>query len=168
MGRKARADITKISTENSETPYGIGNDGPIVKPSTAYASSKLPMVIDEDWYGYIGYHGDMSYSWDNCDPIMDIVDAFVGDYHGTPIKGVSYTNGQWDVNDMRKRGSVAMYDGHVELVRDWLPRKGDNNDTGGRQFPFPAPQEVIDVYFQMIGQFFYSQQGKTTVDLFGG
>ncbi len=167
LGRRARINMDDIGTGESETPYGVGFDGPIVKQSMAYASSKLPMVIDEDWYGYVGYHGDMDYTWDACDPIMDIVDSFIGDYHGTEILGIAAVADApdgWDLENRRKRGSVAMYDGHVELVRDAMPRKG-SGDRDGRAFPNFLLEKVWNTYLDMIGQFFYAQQGQVTQEL---
>ncbi len=174
LGRKATADVDNISSGDGPQPYGIGFNGRIVKPSAAYASSQLPMVIDEDWFGYISYHGTMSFSWDETDPVMDIVDSYIGAYHGAEKRGVGYINGEWlPPNEngpwhMRKSGSVAMYDGHVELIRDWMPRGGDPGDRGGRQFPNPVNPDVFNAYMDMIGQFFYSQQGLTTQDIFAG
>jgi prepilin-type N-terminal cleavage/methylation domain-containing protein/prepilin-type processing-associated H-X9-DG protein len=169
LGRKARGDTTKISDGNSRTPYGIGFDGPIVKASQAYAPSKLPMVLDEDWYAYIGYHGTMNYDWDNCDPIMDVVDSFIGAYHGTPVPGVASVNDVWvpDPNhapDMRKSGNVAMYDGHVEMIRDWMPRVG-SGDRGGRAMP-TFMTSSWDKYLEMLGMFTYAQQGIGIFQLF--
>jgi prepilin-type N-terminal cleavage/methylation domain-containing protein len=169
FGRKARGDTGAISNGSCRTPYGIGFDGPIIKASQAYAPSKLLMVLDEDWYAYIGYHGTMDYDWDMCDPIMDIIDSFVGAYHGTPIQGVASINDVWvpdatHAPDMRKSGSVVTYDGHVEVMRDWMPRVG-SGDRGGRAFPTPFTSSW-DKYLEMLGLFTYSQQGIGAYDLF--
>lgn len=167
LGRQVRIDVDSISDGSGNTPYGIGSDGPIIKPSMAYSTSKLPMVVDEDWYGYIGYHGTMAFSWDQCDPIMDIVDAFIGAYHGAQTAGVACEEGVWDEQAPRKSGSVAMYDGHVELIRDWMPHVG-SGDRGGRAFPNPFFEKVWDTYRDMIGQFFYAQRGIASQEIFGG
>jgi len=159
LGRKATFDPNHLmDTSIATMPYGFGYEGPIVKPGTAYAPSQLPIVMDEDWYAYIGYHGAMSFSWDHCDPIMDLVDSFIGDYHGSAIIGVGHIDGQWTNKYTRKRGSVAMYDCHVELVRDWLAQIGPG-DRGGRAIPNPLAPGVLDANRDMLGLFCYSQQG---------
>jgi len=167
LGRQFRIDLDKLNDGSGGAPYGIGSDGPIIKPSMAYATSKLPMVVDEDWYGYIGYHGTMDFSWDKCDPVMDIVDAFVGGYHGAGKVGVTCKDDTWDEQDRRKSGSVAMYDGHVELIRDWMPHIGPGA-RGGRAFPNPFLTKVWDTYQDMIGQFFYAQRGIPSQRIFEG
>ena len=170
LGRKAEADM---ANKEPWSMYYIGFPGPIIKPSMAYAPSKLTMVMDEDWYGYIGYHGGMAYDWDQTDPIMDIVDAYIGAYHGSQVPGLLHNDfdggppaGLWDKDVPRKSGSVAMYDGHVELIRDWMPNV-ENEARGGRAFPDFLNADVMAVYWDMLGQFFYAQQGKVTQDIFG-
>jgi prepilin-type N-terminal cleavage/methylation domain-containing protein/prepilin-type processing-associated H-X9-DG protein len=164
LGRKARGDAGQISNGSGPTPYGIGFDGPIVKASRAYAPSKLILAVDEDWYGYIGYHGTMDYDWDACDPIWDIVDSFIGAYHGTGIRGVASINDHWVNDDPRKRGNVAMYDGHVDLIRDWMPRQG-SGDRGGRAMPAPFTYSW-DMYLEMLGTVTYAQQGLEPLQIF--
>ena len=163
LGRRGYLDPDQITNPDCLTPYGIGTYGPIVKPSQAYATSKLPIALDEDWRGYIGFHGTMQFSWCGCDPIMDLVDQYVGDYHSVPVDGVLY-NGEW-VWAGRKSGNVAMYDGHVELVRDWFPTT--HFGTGGRPIPdfFGLGGKVIAAYIEMLGQFSYAQQGQATFPL---
>jgi len=165
LGRMARLNLDDISTQDSVTPYGIGYNGPICRMSMPYAASKLPIVVDEDWFAYIGYYGTMSFSWDQCDPVMDIADSFIGAYHGTAVRGACFLGTRWATDDMRKSGSVAMYDGHVELIRDWLPRRG-SGDRGGRELPIDP--DISPIYMDMIGQFFYAQAGRATVDIFSG
>ncbi|MBN1343987.1 MAG: prepilin-type N-terminal cleavage/methylation domain-containing protein [Phycisphaerae bacterium] len=162
-GRKGRVDFDEKDNGNCRTPYAIGFDGPIVKPSTVYASSRLPLVVDEDWFGYVAYPGDMGFSWDKTDPIMDIVDSYIGPYHGAPIEGVVYDKNEWDWRG-RKPGSVAAYDGHVELVRDAFP--AEDGRSGGRPIPVfyhPVLQtKILEAYLEMLDTLFYAQQGKPT------
>jgi prepilin-type N-terminal cleavage/methylation domain-containing protein/prepilin-type processing-associated H-X9-DG protein len=166
LGRKGRIDIGSVGSGSGPTPWGIGFDGPIVKPSSAYASSKLWMVMDEDWYAFASYPGDLDYSWCGCDPIMDFVDCFIGSYHGSDVDGVGHIDGAWQ-EYARKRGNIAMYDGHVELERDPLPQIGPG-DRGGRAVPVPfvVQNRVWETYWDLLGRAFYAQQGKVTEDLF--
>lgn len=163
LGRKGTINVDDIGTSDGPTPYGIGFNGPIVKPSMAYAPSKLSLVVDEDWLGYVGYPVPYPVSWSGCDPIMDIVDSYIGPYHGQPVLGAVYDDG-WEVEKGRKRGSVAMYDGHVELVRDGLPAV--NGGSSGRPMPSLVIPEVLKAYMDMVGEVFYAQQGMPFSDIF--
>ncbi len=161
LGRKATYSKSDFENSNSSglTPFGFGFNGPILKTSQPYAPAQCPLVLDEDWRGYAGLHGDMDFSWCGCDPIMDVVDQFIGAYHGSKVQGVGY-DGEWKLQYGRERGNVAMYDGHVELMRDWFPR--EDLGLGGRPNPvsvlFTMPQ-VLDAFLHMAGTFAYSQQG---------
>jgi prepilin-type N-terminal cleavage/methylation domain-containing protein len=159
LGRKARFDADHLGdTSDPLIPYGFAYDGPIMKPSMVFSTSRLPMVVDEAWDGYIGEYGTNDYTWDHCDPIMDIVDSFVGEYHSPAMPGVANVNDQWQLQYQRKRGSLAMYDGHVEFQRDWLPRVGGDNKGGGRPLIVPIT-EVVNAMKEMLGVVFHAQRG---------
>ncbi len=160
LGRRVRFSAANLpNTSDPNMPYGFAYDGPIMKPSMVYASAQVPIVVDEAWDGYIGLHGTNNYTWDHCDPIMDIVDSFIGEYHAPTVLGVANVNEQWDFRYPRKRGTLAMYDGHIELIRDWYPRVGGGNAGGGRPMIVPLP-EVMDAVRIMLGILFYSQRGE--------
>ncbi len=163
LGRKVQFDAAHLmDTSLPARPYGFGYDGPIMKPSSVYASSQVPLVVDEASDGYVADYGTSNFTWDHCDPIMDLVDSFVGDYHGSPILGVANVNDVWQTNYPRKSGSLAMYDGHVELVRDWYPRVGGNNVGGGRPLIDFFTPSVRAAAKQMLDILFYSQRGEPT------
>jgi prepilin-type N-terminal cleavage/methylation domain-containing protein len=160
LGRRVRFDANHVlDTSDPNLPYGFGYDGPIMKPSMVFNTSQTPLVVDEAWNGYIGQHGTNNYTWDQCDPIMDIIDSFIGEYHGSPVPGVALVNDAWDLQYRRKSGSLCMYDGHVELQRDFFPRVGGNNEGGGRPAMNFMLDDVMAAVKRLLGIMFYSQQG---------
>ncbi len=98
--------------------------GPILKPSTVYAPSSLPMFEDEWWDRHVagtwGNAGNVeTKSWLVCDPVFDIIDE-LGQYHGAKSAG-KFGTGPY--NPPIQSGSLAYYDGHVNLRRDPGPSR---------------------------------------------
>jgi prepilin-type N-terminal cleavage/methylation domain-containing protein/prepilin-type processing-associated H-X9-DG protein len=112
---------------------GFGSDtkhlepGPILKASTIHAPGSLFMLLDEQWDFHVAgnYNGSPTEGivnlnngsfWMGTDPVHAFLADCIGDYHGTATKEVPY-------NFIRpsKKGNLAYYDGHVDMLRDPIP-----------------------------------------------
>ncbi len=98
--------------------------------SQVHASSEAVLLIDEAWYAHVGRGrpaGEGQYR--GADPVWDITSS-VGVYHGAPVPGEAIF--EYNPPDFREdfpvqRGSIAAYDGHVELLRDPCPLLDSNS-----------------------------------------
>ncbi|MBN1346097.1 MAG: prepilin-type N-terminal cleavage/methylation domain-containing protein [Phycisphaerae bacterium] len=102
--------------------------GPIFKLSTIHAPASMFMLMDEQWDFHVAgnYNGDAplggvihlhdQWLWMGADPIHALIGDMIGSYHGVEGKDVDI-----DLILPAKKGNIAYYDGHVELVRDPLP-----------------------------------------------
>jgi len=111
----------------------LGVMGKILPVSSIYAPSELEMVADESWKYHVGvcngeYPRDGG-AWMQSDPVWYGAQSEIGRYHGQPMMGwiapfPEDNDPDLPVADARgavKRGNVGYYDGHVSLVRDFLP-----------------------------------------------
>jgi prepilin-type N-terminal cleavage/methylation domain-containing protein len=109
----------------------------LLKTSSVYAPAQLGMMFDEAWDAYVGWTfddaGNPVQCWGGHDPMLDLFNSCVGQYHGAGIPGWACFPGDPHppqgaitgyniVSNYRcKTGSVGYYDSHVELSRDPLP-----------------------------------------------
>lgn len=134
--------------------FRIGDTaGAILRPSSTYAPSALPVLIDESW----AYHvaggwgsGSANESWLCADPVFDIISE-MGQYHGTPALP---TFGADQDNPAIQSASIAYYDGHAGLRRDPVPRL-PTDDAGGRRVTFWA----IQAYAVLFDELAFAQIG---------
>jgi hypothetical protein len=131
----------------------------IIKISAMYSTATMPMMIDESWSNYVAWPEPYGYTWAAHDPIADLLDSCMGQYHGAPIQGYVWrpntAPGDHIVEEAVKMASVGYYDAHVELVRDPVPNLEHN---GGRAPLNPFAGYGRD-YLRWIGAMLYAQQG---------
>jgi prepilin-type N-terminal cleavage/methylation domain-containing protein len=109
--------------------YGgfAGGFGEILRLSQVYAPAKLQMVVDESWQFHVAapdfFQGRLGGGWECSDPIYYYGQSEVGQYHGATVTGLVSPPfaGEPQQPKLIKRGQIAYYDGHVELVRDFMP-----------------------------------------------
>jgi len=123
-----------LTSEQSEN--WCGQAGPIMSLSQIHASAKLRMFLDEQWnrhcaapedqFEEVGQPGTMLNTiiheqWYAADCLFGTWGSEIGQYHGTKgfakILPASALEPKLEV----KAGSIACYDGHVELERDPMP-----------------------------------------------
>jgi len=106
-------------------------DGPIMKPSMVHAPSQIAMVLDEQWNRHVataGFYGNNGAPY-NCTDYGFYAENIMGIYHGTPVSANLRHRTEDYVLDMDpglapflwKKGGVAYYDGHADLMRDPWP-----------------------------------------------
>jgi len=144
----------------------------ILKMSSVFSSSSLPLLFDESWSCYVGMAVDKNWVWGGHDPMLDLWNSCLGQYHGAAIRGwawydddpaaASYTNNVMP-NVPLKSASVSYYDGHVNVVRDPVPNV--THTSGGRP---PTALGLLGgslpydpTYGDWIENMLYAQQGKT-------
>jgi len=131
--------------------FGLGDTaGQILKPSTVYAPSALPMMLDEQWNRHVaGGWGNGTNAWLCCDPVFDIINE-IGQYHGAKVK-TQY--GTAEENPPIQSGCLGYYDGHAGLKADPAPSK--SNQEGAR----PVTLWSILAYKDMFEELAYAQIG---------
>jgi prepilin-type N-terminal cleavage/methylation domain-containing protein len=130
--------------------FGLGDTaGPILKPSTVFAPSALPMLLDEQWDRHVAgaWGNGTSNAWLCCDPVFDIIDE-MGQYHGAKTL-VPY--GTSSENPPVQSACLGYYDGHVSLRRDPVP----SNREGARQVTLWS----LDAYKALFEELAFAQQG---------
>ncbi len=148
-GRKFRAANSEPGVIN-RGGFGLGDTaGPILKPSTVYAPSGLPMMIDEQWDRHCAgaWGNGTSGAWLCCDPVFDIIDE-MGQYHDPKVRA---KYGTTDENPIVSSASLAFYDGHVTLRRDPVPSKKE----GVRSTDMWTWEAYKDMFFELA----YAQLG---------
>ncbi len=136
-----------------------GGFGPILKLSQVHAPAKLQMVVDEHWQFHVAdvrfFQGRLEGGWECSDPIYYYGQSEIGQYHGAPIEGyvsTPFAGEPAPPEDGRvKRGSVAFYDGHVELQRDFMPGRNLAAAFLGGGLP------IEDLYDFVFGEVFYQR-----------
>ena len=149
------------SEPDVEIRYSIGDidigdlAGPILKPSQVFAPSALPIMLDEKWDRHVagGWANGADWAWIVCDPVFDGIDE-IGQYHGSKVRSL-YSDP--NVNPPVQSGSLAFYDGHVELRRDPMP----SADPGERQVEIWQ----IEEYFNYFETLVYAIFGSTVQDM---
>ncbi len=137
------------------TKYIFGDmAGPIMRPSMVHSTSRLAMFLDEQWNRHIAgaWANDNPEAWNVCDPVFDAVDE-IGQYHDPKARGRLLPP---CILPPVKQGSLAYYDGHVELCRD--PGPSESEDTRD------ANVTVLE-YFATFYELAYAQQGRPLEDL---
>jgi len=139
--------------------YGgfAGGFGNIVKLSQVYSPSSLQMAADESWQFHVAepqyYQGRMGGGWECSDPIYYYGQSEIGQYHGQPVVG--FTSPPFPDEpaqpDAVKRGNVAYYDGHVALVRDFMPGR---NLLGAMM---DGTATLDDIFAFVFGEIFYQR-----------
>jgi len=133
--------------------------GRILKMSSVYSPAALFMLLDEEWDYHVAsnYNGqpdgaiELSGFWMGTESIHGIIGDCIGGYHGVAGKAA-----QLDVILAGKRGSIAFYDGHVDIVQDPLPyRYVDLADLGD----WPSLIEEADKILGFILTQVYAQRG---------
>jgi len=131
MGRKPLSG--GIPGDGLEDPDDL-EPGPILKISNIYATGSMFMLLDEQWDFHVAgnYNGDPPQGiielegndfWMGADSIHMLIADCIGDYHGTTGKDVPI-----GLILPAKKGNIAYYDGHVQLMRDPLPQRVLNAD----------------------------------------
>ena len=147
----------RITLDFGGTTFNIGDQaGPILKPSSVYAPAALPMLQDEHWNRHIAgaWANGNDEAWIVCDPVFDALDE-LGQYHGSPVNAKMLSPA---INPPIKRGSLAYYDGHVNLRRDPAPSALEN----AREQDFRLVE-----YFELFRELAYAQLGTTIEALVG-
>ncbi len=162
LGRKAYAPAAFPQDPPSGEPLMAG---PVMKPSNIHSPGKLWMLFDEQWDFHcaapaetLGGHcgeglpaGELYNFWMVIDPIQSIAGDMLGSYHGPEGKALPF-----DAISTSMSGSLAMYDGHVELYRDPLPfRAADMSAADVWQAIEPALTTMGDLLIEQI----FSQRG---------
>ncbi len=147
------------ATEQGNEMFGC--PGHIMRLSQVHAPAKLSMLIDEHWQWNVA--GDPNIVLSDSHPAagngatggwmgQDVIWYFMGDeigqYHGAAMPGLPNVR-QPDGSRARlqvQQGSIAFYDGHVEIQRDFFP---------GRQLGFLDFSEMI----KFVREVFYAQRG---------
>jgi prepilin-type processing-associated H-X9-DG protein len=136
----------------------------VLKVSDPYNPGALPMMVDEAWDCYVAWAEDYGWVWGGHDPICELLDSCMGQYHGATIPGwarFAVTEPEGSVNGAingvpLKQANVSFYDGHVGLMRDPLP----NVEHEGGRPPMGYGLLPYDVeYLRWIGHMLYAQQG---------
>ncbi len=146
--------------------------GPIVKTSSVYAPAAMIMLLDEEWQFHVGGNfNDPGFAdllggyWMGAETIHGIIGDCIGSYHGTKGREI-YIDANPGLILENKKGSIAYYDGHVDLVRDpwWLRTLTDASI--GDLTALLADEDVIKVG-DLILQQVYAQRGIpfTSADL---
>ena len=145
----------RIELTLGSVTYKFGDlAGPILKPSAVFATSSLPMFVDEQWNRHVAgaWGNNQGDAWIVCDPVFDALDE-LGQYHGAPIAGKTLPP---SLLPPIKQGSLGYYDGHVDLRRD--PSPSDMEDQR------PVDLTLVE-YFNMFRELAYAQLGKALEDL---
>jgi len=142
-----------------------------LKLSSPYNSARLPMMFDEAWDCYVGWAEGYGWVWGGHDPVLDLWNSCVGQYHGAgklgwvwkPERGAPPHVNDVEPNVPAKSGSVGYYDGHVGLDRDPIPNL---DHYGGRPPTMLGFGGVLgfpydEAYAYWIEDMIYAQQGKT-------
>jgi type II secretory pathway pseudopilin PulG len=141
--------------------YSLGDQGGrIIKISTAFSGSALPMMNDEQWDRHIAgnWANPQEGAWIVCDPVFDMLNE-IGQYHG--MKTANKYNIDAAKNPPIQCGSLAYYDGHVDTRRDPAPQT-DPTKPGERPTDYLA---FWPAYYDMIEELAYAQLGKTLEDV---
>jgi prepilin-type N-terminal cleavage/methylation domain-containing protein len=153
LGRKFNvSDLANIRAEE------------ILKLSQVYNSSQLPMMFDEAWNCYVGWPYEKGWVWGGHDPMMDLLNSCIGQYHGAPVRGWAWypdSSPVGSINDalsdvLCQQGSVGYYDGHVGLLRDPIPNV---EHSGGRADIAGGLSTYTNMYINWVAEFLYAQQG---------
>ncbi len=144
-----------------------GNVKHILKVSQVYNPAEVAMVLDEQWNrhvacaGLVAEWGDND-SWYNCTDYGFYPDNVVAMSHGTPTTGLR-PDLDYDDEDpyhfryydpfLWKRGGVAYYDGHAELMRDPWPTFSLGNNPAGGPFRMDYGQRRAFHEYQAIVEF---------------
>ncbi len=156
-GSEPDVDV-RISVTLGSTTYELGDlSGPILKPSGVFAPAAMPMFEDEQWNRHIagGWGNGQTDAWVVFDPVFDALDE-LGQYHGSKIpvrEGLLRS-----IIPEIQQGSLAFYDGHVDMRRDPCPSKDD--------WQRPAGLEMLE-YFSLFQELAYAQQGLPLQALLG-
>ncbi len=129
--------------------------GPIMKPSMVYSTSRLAMFGDEQWNRHVAgaWANGSPEAWIVCDPVFDAIDE-IGQYHDPKAPGKTLPP---SLLEPIRQGSLAYYDGHVELCRD--PNPSDSERTRA------VMGWGVFEYFATFYELAYAQQGKPLEDL---
>jgi len=133
--------------------------GAILKPSMVYATSRLPILNDEQWNRHVAgaWFNGSEVAWIVCDPVFDFIDE-IGQYHGSPRQTPFPASAP--ENPPVRLGSVSYFDGHVGLRRDPAPSTvEDARSTNYLLF--------IALYREMFEEVVYAQLGKTLAEVLG-
>jgi hypothetical protein len=134
-----------------------GGMGAIVKVSQVYSPASLQLIADESWQFHVAepefFQGRMEGMWECSDPIYWFGQSEIGQYHGQPVMGLVSPPfaDEPEPSEAVKRGNIAHYDGHVDLVRDFMP---------GRNFlsALISDASLLDPIANFIlGQIFYQR-----------
>ncbi|MBN1346091.1 MAG: prepilin-type N-terminal cleavage/methylation domain-containing protein [Phycisphaerae bacterium] len=158
MGRRVLSQFVGDDTTSQLAP------GPIVKLSAVYSPAAMFMVLDEQWDFHVAgnygggptegiFAGDFSGYWMGADSIHGVVGDCIGDYHGVKKKVV-----ELDMMRASKRGNIAHYDGHVELVQDPMPGRVVNINLSELTSLLGEAEKVLGIILQQI----YAQRGLNT------
>lgn len=117
-----------------------GVDGRIMRLENIHSPAELPIILDEQWNRHVGTaglvgHHDSAYNGADYGFFKDNIIAIA---HGAPVTSRFHDHdySQFDGFDplLWKRGGVACYDGHAELMRDPWPTFASGNN--GRRGPW--------------------------------
>jgi len=140
---------------DGSTPFFGDFRGPTMRLGAIFSPSSLIMLIDEQWNRHVAgdytYNSDPGEDWPmRADCVFFMYDE-IGQYHGQPVKE------QPDYSGLYKRGSLAYFDGHVELHRDPQPTSAAN--PHGRPinpFNLADARPFLTYLFNQL----YAQQGR--------
>jgi len=135
-----------------------------LKISAVHSPGQLPMVGDESWNCYVAWpNAQAKWVWGGHDPMLDLLNSCLGQYHGSPIKGWGWRPPKQPTDDeMCKSASVAFYDGHAEVMRDPVPNLAKH--TGGRPDFEGGVFTYTPVYLRWLNNFLFAQQGKVWME----
>ncbi len=151
----------KLNLEDGQFRFDQG----ILRLSAVFKPAGLPMMIDESWHAYVAYPIQRSWVWGGIDPLWDAWNCCMGQYHGRPLKGLSWypslappgsTEGVVE-NDPQRSATLGFYDGHCEPQRDPLPNMEINSLGRAPMNPFSGYGLM---YMKWLAQMIYAQVGQ--------
>ncbi len=147
-GRQWRFYWEYPSLEDSPEMWG-GVDGPILKVSKVHSPARLPLVLDEQWDRHVGTAGmDGDDSAYHAGDYGFFIHNIIAVAHGEPVTSEmhKFDFSQYDYAPyLWKRGSVACYDGHAQLLRDPWPTLPRPKEAHG---PFRGDIQPWSRYFE--------------------